>query len=56
MIVAETFAPLFECLLFWLVVDRNRSKPCITKDMIAILVANLCSFAFGEITQCLKYV
>ena len=51
LIVAETFAPLAECFLFWLVF---RSKDLLeTKDwirsFIAIIAANLASFGIGEI-------
>ena len=49
--VAETFAPLGECFLFWLVF---RSKNLLDSGdwircMIAIIFANLASFGFGEI-------
>jgi len=49
--VAETFAPLAECFLFWLafrgkgLLDQRDWKRC----MIAIIVANLASFGAGEI-------
>ncbi|MFM9904094.1 MAG: hypothetical protein ACKVQJ_05920 [Pyrinomonadaceae bacterium] len=49
--VAETFAPVAECLLFWL---AFRSKGLLeTGDwircMIAIILANLASFGAGEV-------
>ena len=49
--VAETFAPVGECLLFWL---AFRAKGILqTADwlrcFIAIIVANLASFAAGEV-------
>lgn len=49
--VAETFAPLAECTLFWL---AFRSKGLLeTGDWVrcltAIVIANLASFGFGEL-------
>lgn len=49
--VAETFAPVAECILFWL---AFRGKNLLeTKDwirsFIAIVVANLVSFGIGEV-------
>ena len=46
--IAETFAPLAECVLFWLawrseIVDRRS----FWRDMAAIVAANLASFLFG---------
>ena len=49
--VAETFAPVGECLLFWFAF-RNKgvlSSGDWIRCMIAIIVANLASFGFGEI-------
>ncbi len=51
LIVAETFAPLAECFLFWLMF---RGKEMLgTSDwircFIAIVIANLASFGLGEI-------
>lgn len=49
--VAETFAPVGECLLFWLAfrgrvqLDTSGWLRCLA----AIVVANLASFGFGEI-------
>ena len=51
LLVAETFAPVAECLLFWLAyrsrgwLDRSDWLQC----LVAIVVANLASFGFGEI-------
>jgi hypothetical protein len=51
LIVAETFAPLAECVLFWLAFRGGNLFE--TKDwirsFIAIVVANLASFGIGEI-------
>ncbi len=48
--VAETFAPASECLLFWLVWIRGREpdRAATCRDMIAVTLANLASFGFGE--------
>ena len=49
--VAETFAPLGECILFWLtfrgkdLLDSSDWVRC----FIAIVIANLASFGLGEI-------
>jgi hypothetical protein len=49
--VAEVFAPLAECLLFWAAFGQRektwtRSMWC---DMVAITVANAASFVLGEV-------
>lgn len=49
--VAETFAPIAECLLFWL---AFRGKGILetagwVRCFIAIIIANLASFAAGEV-------
>jgi hypothetical protein len=43
--VAETFAPVFECLLFAGLFPEGRNR----RDMAAIVGANLASFACGEL-------
>jgi len=49
--VAETFAPLGECLLFWLAFQGK--EILVSSDwarcFAAIIVANLASFGFGEV-------
>lgn len=51
LIVAETFAPVAECVLFWFAFGKqsevNRSS--MWRDFTAIVFANLSSFAMGEI-------
>ncbi len=51
LLVAETFAPVAECALFWVAFIRGlpTGRRATTRDMAAIVVANLCSFAVGEI-------
>ena len=51
LLVAETFAPLAECALFWLAfrTREDLSPRHWTQAFIAITVANLASFAAGEV-------
>ena len=45
LLVAETFAPIAECLLFWLAFGKEARW----RDFAAIVIANLASFLLGEI-------
>ena len=45
LLVAETFAPLAECALFWLAFGKQVTW----RDFGVIVIANLASFAAGEI-------
>lgn len=51
LLVAETFAPLAECALFWAAFGTR--PDCCTRsmgrDLATITVANLASFGFGEL-------
>lgn len=49
--VAETFAPLSECLLFAFAFHRGSSQPMPSRlrDYAAITLANLASFGIGEL-------
>jgi hypothetical protein len=51
LLVAETFAPLAECGLFWLAFGRagrpENDNPL--RDFTAIVLANLASFGLGEL-------
>ena len=51
LIVAETFAPVAECVLFWLAYGRREAvgEASMWKDFAAIVVANLASFGAGEV-------
>ena len=51
LIVAETFAPLAECILFWLAYGKPEEfgRPSIWRDFAAITIANLASFGIGEV-------
>ena len=49
--VAETFAPVMECLLFWLAFGTRDDvrRGSMWRDFAAIVVANLASFLIGEL-------
>ena len=51
LIVAETFAPVAECVLFWLAYGEREviGKVSTWRDFAAIIAANLASFIGGEI-------
>jgi len=51
LIVAETFAPVAECVLFWLAFGEPSEvgKASMWRDFAAIIVANLASFLGGEV-------
>jgi hypothetical protein len=51
LLVAETFAPVAECLLFWLAFGSREEfgKRTMWRDLATITVANLASFAAGEV-------
>src|SRR3989441_2522530 len=49
--VAETFAPVAECILFWLAYGKAEElgKRSMWQDFAAIILANLASFIGGEV-------
>ena len=49
--VAETFAPVAECVLFWLAFGNRAEwgRPSMWRDFAAIVTANLASFLIGEV-------
>jgi hypothetical protein len=51
LIVAETFAPVAECILFWLAHGRREAvgEASMWRDFATIVVANLASFGAGEV-------
>lgn len=51
LLVTETFAPVAECILFWLAFGSAAEfgKRSMWRDFAAIVVANLASFVTGEI-------
>lgn len=53
LLVAEVFAPVAECVLFWLAFVRGepRNRRAMTRDLAAVVLANLVSFGVGEVIQ-----
>ena len=51
LIVAETFAPVAECVLFWLAYGKTEElgTKSMWRDFATIIVANLASFLLGEV-------
>ena len=51
LIVAETFAPAAECVLFWLAFGSYAEigRASVWRDFFTIIVANLVSFGLGEV-------
>jgi hypothetical protein len=51
LLVAETFAPVAECAIFWYALIRPlpRDRGATLRDFAAIALANLCSFGAGEL-------
>jgi hypothetical protein len=51
LIIAETFAPVAECVLFWLAYGEAEQfgKASMWRDCGVIVIANLASFTGGEI-------
>jgi hypothetical protein len=51
LVVAETFAPVAECILFWLAYGESEQvgKASMWRDFGAIVLANLASFLGGEV-------
>ena len=51
LIVAETFAPVAECVLFWFAYGKSDEvgKRSMWQDFAAIIIANLASFLGGEV-------
>jgi hypothetical protein len=53
LIVAETFAPVAECALFWTAFGRREEwlKPSMWRDLAVITLANLASFGCGVLLE-----
>ena len=51
LLIAETFAPIAECILFWLAFGSTSEqwRSSIWRDFAAIVLANLASCAVGEV-------
>lgn len=57
LLVAETFAPVAECTLFWLAFGERKEwlRRSMVRDMAAIILANLASFAVGELMDGMQW-
>ena len=57
LLVAESFAPIAECALFWLAFGNREDLGSngMWRDFAAITVANLMSFGLGEILNAWKW-
>lgn len=53
LLVAETFAPVAECILFWFAFGKESEvgKRSMWRDFTTIVVANLASFLLGELVH-----
>ena len=51
LLVAETFAPVAECILFWLAYGKSEElgKRAMWRDFATIVIASLASFLAGEV-------
>jgi hypothetical protein len=51
LVIAETFAPLAECALFWMAFGTRQEwgRSSMWRDFAAIVAANLTSFGIGEV-------
>lgn len=50
LLIAETFAPVAECILFWLAFgEKSDIWGSFIRDMTAVVIANLASFGLGEL-------
>lgn len=51
LLVAETFAPVAECVIFWCAFVRPiaPARGATARDLAAVVLANLCSFGLGEV-------
>jgi hypothetical protein len=57
LVAAEIFAPVAECVLFWLAFGGKEyvGKLSMWRDFIAIIVANLASFGVGELLNAYRW-
>lgn len=57
LIVAETFAPVAECILFWLAYGTKEElgRRSMWQDCAAIVIANLASFLGGEVINAYQW-
>ncbi|MBZ0188331.1 MAG: hypothetical protein K8F91_18925, partial [Candidatus Obscuribacterales bacterium] len=52
-LIAESFAPIFECFLFWLVYYKFKGadKSGLLRDMSTIVIANFFSYGMGLVLE-----
>lgn len=57
LLIAETFAPVAECIIFWLAFGREEllGGRSMWRDFAAIIVANLASFGLGELLNAWRW-
>ncbi|HKO60059.1 MAG TPA: hypothetical protein VJV03_02775 [Pyrinomonadaceae bacterium] len=57
LLVAETFAPVAECVIFWIAFGREQllGSRSMWRDFAAIIVANLASFGVGELLNAWRW-
>jgi len=57
LVIAETFAPVAECILFWLAYGKSEELGgrSMWQDFMAIVVANLASFIAGEVMSAYRW-
>jgi len=57
LLVAETFAPVAECAIFWFTFVRGQEpdRRATLRDLAAITLANLCSFGMGEVIYAMDW-
>ena len=57
LVVAETFAPVAECVLFWLAFGNQEEvgTRSMWTDFMAIIIANLASFSVGELLNAYRW-
>ena len=55
LLVAETFAPVAECLLFWLAFRGRVGAGEWARDFAVIVLANLLSFGAGEVLNATRW-
>jgi hypothetical protein len=58
LLVAETFAPVAECILFWLAFGNENEVGIrsLWRDFATIVLANLASFLLGEVAHAYRWL
>lgn len=57
LVVAEIFAPVAECILFWLAYGKREEagRRSMWRDFAVIVIANLASFLAGEVLNAYRW-